>query len=155
MQKTLKTPKKAKCYQWTDGPMDRQTNRHSGLFGNKAKQANKVRHVDCQTNALQTDQPTDQRTTNGQSQLQRCFVAPKKWSSLFLLSGWRKLVCFGGQMSLHTKLTAKKKLIFLFQLAPSRILSNKQFFSYDFFYLFFHIFPEDQYFSLILMWGPV
>ena len=43
---------------------------------NKAKQANKVRRVDRRTNALpnrQTNRPTD-----GHSQLQRRFVAPKK-----------------------------------------------------------------------------
>ena len=49
----------------------------SALQNNMAKKANKVRRVDRRTNALQTDQPT-----NGHSQLQRCFVAPKNGQKL-------------------------------------------------------------------------
>ena len=51
---------------------------------------------------------------------------------------------------------AKKELIFLFQMVPSRILCDQKFLSYDFLNLFlifriFRIFPKDQYFSLILI----
>ena len=53
---------------------NKQTKEHTEKE-NKAKQANKVRRVDRRTNAL-PDQPTD-RPTDGHSQLQRCFVAPK------------------------------------------------------------------------------
>ena len=42
--------------------------------------------------------------------------------SLFLMRRLRKLVSFGGRMTLRMKLIAKKELIFLFQMAPSRIL---------------------------------
>ena len=42
--------------------------------------------------------------------------------SFFLMKRLRKLVCFLGQMGLSMKLIAKKELIFLFQMAPSRIL---------------------------------
>ena len=42
--------------------------------------------------------------------------------SLFLIRRLGKLVSFGGRMSLRMKLIAKKELIFLFQMAPSRIL---------------------------------
>ena len=42
--------------------------------------------------------------------------------SLFLMSGLRKLACFSGRMVLCMKLIAQKELIFLFQMAPSRIL---------------------------------
>ena len=48
---------------------------------NKTKQANKVRRVDRQKNALPTDRSTDRPTDQpiiGYSQLYRCFVAPKK-----------------------------------------------------------------------------
>ena len=42
--------------------------------------------------------------------------------SLFLMSGLGKLVLFSGRMGLRMKFIAKKELIFLFQMAPSRIL---------------------------------
>ena len=42
--------------------------------------------------------------------------------SLFLMSGLGKLVLFSGRMALRMKLTAKKELIILFQMALSRIL---------------------------------
>ena len=45
--------------------------------------------------------------------------------SLFLRSGLRKLSNFEGQMGLRMKLIAKKELIPLFQMTPSRILCNR------------------------------
>ena len=45
--------------------------------------------------------------------------------SLFLMKLLRKLMLFSGQMGLRMKLTAKKELIFLFQMAPSRYLCNQ------------------------------
>ena len=64
------------------------------------------------------------------------------WFSLFTSSLLGKLVLFSGQTSLHMKLTAKKELILLFQMTPSRILCDQKFWSYDFlnFFLFFRIF---------------
>ena len=47
-------------------------------------------------------------------------------------------------MGLRMKLIAKKELILLFQVTPSRILCDRQFWSYDFLnlFLFFRIFPN-------------
>ena len=42
--------------------------------------------------------------------------------SLFLMRSLGKLICFSGRMTLRMKLIAQKELIFLFQMAPSRIL---------------------------------
>ena len=42
--------------------------------------------------------------------------------SLFLLGRLRKLACFSGRIILRMKLIAKKELIFLFLMPPSRIL---------------------------------
>ena len=47
------------------------------------------------------------------------------WISLFLMRRLRKLMLFSGRTSLRMKLTAKKELIFLFQMAPSRILCDQ------------------------------
>ena len=44
--------------------------------------------------------------------------------SLFLIMRLGKLISFGGRMTLRMKLIAKKELIFLFQMTPSRILWN-------------------------------
>ena len=46
------------------------------------------------------------------------------WFSLFLVSFFRKLVLFLGQTSLRMKSIAKKQLILLFQMTPSRILCD-------------------------------
>ena len=42
--------------------------------------------------------------------------------SFFLMRRLGKLISFGGRMALRMKLIAQKELIFLFQMAPSRIL---------------------------------
>ena len=44
--------------------------------------------------------------------------------SLFLMGSLRKLICFSGRMTLRMKLIAKKELILLFQMTPSRILCD-------------------------------
>ena len=45
--------------------------------------------------------------------------------SPFLMSRLRKLVSFWAQMVLRMKLIAKKELILLFQMTPSRILCDR------------------------------
>ena len=45
--------------------------------------------------------------------------------SLFLMGSLRKLICFSGRMTLRMKLIAKKELILLFQMTPSRILCDR------------------------------
>ena len=52
--------------------------------------------------------------------------------SPFLMSGLRKLISFWARMVLRMKLIAKKELILLFQMTPSRILCDRYFWSYDF-----------------------
>ena len=47
------------------------------------------------------------------------------WISLFLMKRLGKLVSFWGQMVLRMKLIAKKDLILLFQMTPSRILCDR------------------------------
>ena len=57
------------------------------------------------------------------SKIQRLFeFREEKWFSLYLVSGLGKLAIFWGRMRLRMKLIAQKELIFLFQMAPSRIL---------------------------------
>ena len=47
------------------------------------------------------------------------------WFSLFPVSFLGKLMLFSGRMGLRMKLTAKKELILLFQMTPSRILCDQ------------------------------
>ena len=62
--------------------------------------------------------------------------------SLSLMGSLRKLIIFWARMVLHMKLIAKKELILLFQMTPSKILCNRYFWSYEFLnlFLFFRIF---------------
>ena len=60
------------------------------------------------------------------SKIRRLFeFREEKWFSIFLVSGLRKLINFGGQMTLRMKLIAKKELNLLFQMTPSRILCDR------------------------------
>ena len=47
------------------------------------------------------------------------------WISLFLMRRLRKLILFWARVGLRMKLTAMKELIFLFQMAPNRILCDR------------------------------
>ena len=83
----------------------------------------------------------------------------EKLSSPFSVWGhFRKLGHFGPGMILFFIFTAKKELIFLFPMAPTRSLYNDYFSSYDFLnlFLFFCIFRNflaERYFPLILISG--
>ena len=73
----------------------------------------------------------------------------EKQISLCFMKRLRKLIHFGGRMGLRMKLIAKKELILLFQMTPSRILCDQQFWSYEFLNLFlffciFRVFPKNK-----------
>ena len=85
------------------------------------------------------------------SKIRRLFdFREEKLFSLFLMKRLGKLISFWGQMVLRMKLIAKKELNLPFQMTPSRILSHRYFWSYDFLnlFLFFRIFPKNK----ILSW---
>merc|ERR1712074_55006 len=72
----------------------------------------------------------------------------EKRISLCFMKRLGKLIHFGGRTRLRMKLIAKKELIPLFQITPSRILCDRLFWSYDFLNLFlffriFLIFPQN------------
>ena len=60
------------------------------------------------------------------SKIRRLFDSrEEKLFSLFLMKRLGKLISFWGQMVLRMKLIAKKDLILLFQMTPSRILCDR------------------------------
>ena len=84
------------------------------------------------------DRPTDQRTSEWMDGQTKPLIWKKVeeylWLfetyggnrfSLFLMRRLGKLVSFWARMTLRMKLIAQKELIFLFQMAPSRILCDQ------------------------------